>query len=690
MTDLEGEGCPEGGPSCDSCSGLLPDDPPSAPGRTAEESESRRNAPWWAHPRWQVLSLSYSLLTLGLGLQYVLHQELLATLLFSGSILTGAYPSAAGAWKSLRRFRLSIATLVIAGALGAILLGLWEEAALLIAVYSLGGVLEARVVERARKALREVKALAPPIALLARDSGDVEVAVSLVNPGDLIRVRPGTLVPLDGVILEGHSVIDESPISGEPLPVDKGSGDPVFAGTMNQNGGLLVRVTSKAEDSTVAQVIRAVEDARRNKSSLETFADRFGATYTPAMFALAVVVAIVPGALGLGWAVWIYRALVVLVISCSCGLVMSVPVASLAAVTSGARRGLVIKGGAYLEAASRIDVVVLDKTGTLTLGRPEVQAVLGIGGHSPDEALALAASVESSSEHPLARAVFEFAGRGGLKPYGATGFEASPGRGASAVVRGRRVWVGSFRWARELGVPSEPMDKAGRPSASRAHLAVWDARGSIGVIDVGDSLRTEARDAVHSLRSAGIRRVVMMTGDGRPAAEAVARELGDVEVMAELLPLEKAEEVVRLQRMGHRVAFVGDGINDAPALARADLGIAMGLHGTDIARASCDVVLMDDDLRRLSQIFFVGRAATRIMRQNVLISVAEVAILVPLALTGVIGLVAGIALNEGSALAVMANGLRLDRTVTMGIPRGPLRREVSLPRDSRPAEAVGE
>ncbi len=637
------------------------------PSRRGAESGARREGPWWTVPRWQLLGLSYSLLAIGLGLQWTLNQELPAILAYSGSILTGAYPSALGAWKSLRRFRLSIATLVIVGAIGAILLGLWEEAAALVAVYSLGGILEARVVERARRALRDVRALAPPTALRVSDEQEEEVPVALVGVGEVIRVRPGTLVPLDGTVLEGHSAVDESSLTGEPLPVDKGRGDRVVSGTMNQNGMLLVRVNLRAEDSTVAQVIRAVEEARSNKSSLETFADRFGSKYTTAMFGLAVAVAVVPGLLGFGWTTWIYRALVVLVISCSCGLIVSVPVTSLAAIAAGARRGLVIKGGAYLEAASLIDVVVLDKTGTLTFGRPEVLSVRASPGHSSDEVLAMAAAVETGSEHPLARAILEHTGRKGVKPPLAGDFSASPGRGASALVGSRRIWVGSLRWARELRVAIVESDSGDGTPLGSTCLAVWDLDGLIGEIDLGDALRPEARHAIRSLATAGAQRIVMMTGDGRAAAASAAVGLGGIEMRAELLPIEKAREVRELQRLGHHVAFVGDGINDAPALAQADLGIAMGLHGTDIARASCDVVLMDDDLGRLSEVIYVGRAATRIMRQNVILSIAEVGVLVALALTGVVGLVVGIALNEGSALAVMANGLRLDGTVAKTI-----------------------
>jgi Cd2+/Zn2+-exporting ATPase len=625
----------------------------------ASPSDETRSPAWWKQSRWQLLATCYALLVAGLVLEYLLHQTFASTVAFGGAILSGGYPSARGAWVAVKKFQLSIGALVLVGALGAVLLGLWEEAAALVAIYSLGGLVEARVLDRAHQALREVGDLAPRLAQLVTGGTEVEVPVESVRVGDLIRVRPGTRIPIDGLVVDGHSAVDESPMTGEPIPVDKGPGDPVMAGTVNHNGALLLRTATRAQDSSVAQVIRAVEEARRNKSRLEGFGERFGAIYTPAMFAVALAVATIPALLGLGWIPWVYRALVVLVISCSCGLLMSVPTATLAAVTAGARRGLVVKGGRYLEAASHVDVVVLDKTGTLSTGRPSVTAVNPKAPHTAEDVLGLAAAVESSSEHPLGRAIVSAARHRGLNLPSVPDFEADPGRGACATVNGRKVWVGSSRWARESGVlgpASTPLPLA-PPSGTR--LVVWDSDGLIGTVEVRDTLRAEARDAVNALRAVGMSRIVVMTGDTRESAEATLRDFSGIELLADLLPVEKAAQVRHLQTQGHTVAFVGDGINDAPALAQADLGIAMGLRGTDIARATCDVVLMDDDLRRLPEVLQLGRRATRIMREDVVISIALVGVLVGAALLGLVGLVAAIALNEGSAVAVTANGLRL-------------------------------
>lgn len=621
--------------------------------------------------RWQLFLGCYSLLGIGLALQWLFSRDLAATVAYAGAVVVGGYPAARGAWRSLTHLELSMNALVLAGAAGAIYLGLWEEAAALVAIYSLGGLLEAWVVDRAQRALRSVEELAPRTALRIRNGVESRVYVELVEVGDILRVRPGDRIPVDGLVLEGHSAVDESSITGEPIPVDKGPGDPLLAGTMNHNGGFVLQVTARAADSTLAQVMRAVQEARKNKSRLESFGQRFASVYTPAMFAVALVVAIAPGALGMPWLTWFYRGLVVLVISCSCGLIMSGPVATLAAVTSGARRGLVIKGGAFLEAAESVDVIVLDKTGTLTRGRPEVRMVSGLRGNQKLEVLQLAAAVESGSEHPLALAVSRLASERGLPWSPGTNFESTPGNGASAEVSGRRVWVGSPRWAQELnpqwGKETFPVSikDTGTP------VAVWDQEGPIGLIMIADAIRPEARAAVQRLRERGLRRIVMLTGDGRAGAEEVAAAVGITEVIANLRPVEKAREVARLQSFGFHVAFVGDGINDAPALAQADLGIAMGLRGTELARATCDVILMEDNLARLPEILELGGRATRIMRQNVVISIAEVFALVAAALVGLVGLIPAIALNEGSALAVVANGLRLLRFRSSADPRPP-------------------
>jgi len=637
-------------------------------GDTPAREEPR---PWWRQTRQVLLALSASLLMLGLVFEWtgladrLGGGELLARILFGASILVGIYAPARSAYASLKRKRITINTLLVVGSAGALWLGLWEEAASLVVIFSLGEVMEVYATDRARRNLKALMDLAPPSALVVRQGGMEEtVPVEAVRTGDLIRIKPGTRIPLDGEVVEGGSAVDEAPITGESMPADKGRGDEVFAGTMNLNGVLTVRVTAASSETTLAQIIRTVEEARAHKSSYENFGERFGAVYTPAMFALAALVAAIPPLLfAQPFEPWFYRALVVLVISCTCGLVLSVPTAALAAISNGARRGLIVKGGAYLEAAARVDTVALDKTGTLSTGQPELTDVVPAEGVvSREELLGLAAAVEAGSEHPIAAAVVRRAQKEGLAVPTSERFSALTGRGAVAEVEGERIFVGSPRLAAEEDIPTGELGAvADLESAGKTAIVVWKSRKILGVLGIQDPLREEAAEAVSLLKERGVKRVVMLTGDNRRTAEALARQAVIDEVHAELLPDDKIRVVRELQERGHRVAMVGDGINDGPALARADLGIAMGVRGTDVARETGDIVLMDDDLRRLAEALSLGRRATRTIRQNVFFSVSLVAVLVPTALLGLVGLVPAIAINEGSALVVIANGLRLLR-----------------------------
>jgi Cd2+/Zn2+-exporting ATPase len=638
---------------------------PSAEGTPPREVEEPK--PWWKQTRQVLLALSASLLLFGLIFEWTGFAdrldggELLARTLFGASILVGIYIPGRSAWGSLKRKRLTIDTLLVVGTVGAISLGLWEEAASLVVIFSWGEVMEVYASDRARRNVKALMELAPSSAILVRDGEERIMPVESVRAGNLIRIKPGSRVPLDGMVVEGVSAVDEAPITGESMPVDKEEGDEVFAGTMNQQGVLTVRIMAASSETTLAQIIRTVEAARAHKSSYENFGERFGAVYTPAMFVLAALVAALPSLFGQPFEPWFYRALVVLVISCSCGLVLSVPTAALAAISNGARRGLIVKGGAYLEAADRIDVVALDKTGTLSVGQPELTDVVQVSSSPREELLSLAAAVEANSEHPIAAAVVRRARVEGVNIPPSESFSALTGRGATAEVNGERVWVGSPRLAAEEGVLDGNLQALRElESGGKTTIVAWrDGKVVLGVLGIQDPLRQQAAEAVVSLRERGVKRVVMLTGDNERTAEALAKQAGIDEVRAELLPDDKIRVVRELQERGHKVAMVGDGINDGPALAQADLGIAMGVRGTDVARETGDVVLMDDDLMCLSEVLSLGRRATRTIRQNVYLSVGLVAVLVPVALLGWVGLVPGIAINEGSALLVIANGLRL-------------------------------
>ena len=485
------------------------------------------------------------------------------------------------------------------------------------------------------------------------------VPVEVLLPGDIVVVRPGERIPTDGRVVSGSSSVDQSPVTGESVPVEVTPGSVVFGGTVNGTGALEVEVTREYADTTLARIIRQVEEAQASKGQAQRFADRFGAIYTPIMFMLAAVVALVPPLFGGDWREWVYRGLVVLTVSCSCALVISVPVAVVAAISRAARDGILIKGGVYLESLGAIRAVAFDKTGTLTLGRPRVTDVLPISGLASDEVLRLAAGVEAASEHPLAEAILRAAIDRGIFWDLARDLRAIPGVGVEASVDGRRLFLGRPNGA---GVSSE----------TRARLAAFEAEGktavllaegdrALGVIAVADELRPDARWVVESVRELGIGHMLMLTGDNEGVAEAVAASAGIDDWRAGLLPQDKTEAVSSLRATYGAIAMVGEGVTDAPALASADVGIAMGAAGTDVALETADIALMADDLTKLPAAIRLARRALSNIRQNVAMSLATVAFLVAAALAGWLSLTTGLLLNEGTALLIIANGLRLLR-----------------------------
>ncbi|MCK6461820.1 MAG: cation-translocating P-type ATPase, partial [Planctomycetes bacterium] len=499
--------------------------------------------------------------------------------------------------------------------------------------------------------------LAPATATLVDPARSVPAED--VQPGSRILVRPGERLPLDGIVREGASSIDQSPLTGESLPVAKEAGDEVFAGTINGSGALVVETTKEAGDTTVAHMVRLVEQAGEKRSASEQWVERFARVYTPAVMAAALLVFVVGGAGGPA----LYRALVLLVIACPCALVISTPVAIVAGLTAAARHGVLVKDGRHLETPARVRVFALDKTGTLTRGKPRVVEVVPYDGHDASEVLSRAAAVEGRAKHPIAHAIVDAAK--GLAVPDAERVTAHHGKGAEGLVEGRRFWVGSHRFLDEVRGEEHDavcarMEELAGPG--RSVLFVGNDRHVCGLLAVADEMRPDAREHVAGLRRAGVKRVVMLTGDNRPTAEAIAREAGIDEVRAELLPDQKVAAVEELVREGGGgVAMVGDGINDAPAMARADLGIAMAGAGTDIAIEAADVVLMTDDLSRLPWLLRHSRRVLGIIRQNVAAALLLKAAVVVLAFLGVATLWMAIAADMGVSLAVVFNALRLLR-----------------------------
>ena len=565
--------------------------------------------------------------------------------------------------------------LMTVSAVGAALLGEWGEGAAVVVLFALGGALQARTLERTRGAIRGLMALSPATASRVERSGtENRVPVELLAVGDLVRVRPGERIPADGVVVEGTSAVDQSPITGESMPADKAPGDDCFAGTVNGPGALLLRVTHAAADSTLARVIHLVEEAQGSKAPAQLSVDRFAAFYTPAVIAGAVLLALGGSLLTGDWHTWVYRALTLLVIACPCALVISTPVSIVSAIGAASKRGILVKGGAALEAAGKAKVVAIDKTGTLTIGRPEVIAVSLLPGAPLDERslLTLAAAVEAQSEHPLARAIAWRAREDELAFPTAERFTALPGKGATATVEGRDVAVGSIRLARELGLAGteeEPspmtieMTRMAAEGATPLFVAAAERPGGtprpLGVIAVADRLRPHAADAVRRMREAGIEHVAVLTGDSHATGEAIARACGADSVLAELLPEDKAAAIRDLRERYGPVVMVGDGVNDAPALATADVGIAMGAAGTDVALETADIALMGDDLNGVAEALSLSRRTTRVIQQNIAVSLLTKGVALVLAAFGFVNLWIAVAADMGTSLAVTLNGMRL-------------------------------
>lgn len=591
---------------------------------------------------------------------------LAAILLYLAATVAGAWFIAPKAVYAARTLRPDMNLLMLVAVIGAIGIGEWFEAATVSFLFALALLLEKWSVGRARRAIGALMELSPDLArVVDPESGQTrEHRVGEVPVGALIRIRPGDKVPLDGEVVEGSTAIDQSAITGESIPVAKDTGDPVFAGTVNGTGAIEVRVTRAADDTTLAGIIRLVAEAQAQRGPSEQWVERFARYYTPIMMGLAVGVAVLPPlVLGGDWPTWFYRALVLLVIACPCALVISTPVSVVAGLAAAARAGVLIKGGVHLEAPAGFRVIAFDKTGTLTHGQPRVQRIVGLNGHTDSEVLSRAAALEVDSSHPLALAVLEEARRQGVRFDRARSVTALPGKGAEGEVDGRRFWIGSHRLMEERGAETPEFHQlaADLEDAGHSLVAVGNDDHICGLIGVADEVRQGAADVIGQLRDQGIEELVMLTGDNVGTAKAVAGAIGVEDYRAELLPEEKVSAVAALRDQFESVAMVGDGVNDAPALATATTGIAMGTAGTDAAIETADIALMSDALERLPWLIQHSRRVLRTIRQNIFFSLAVKAAFIALAALGMATLWMAIAADMGASLLVVANGLRLLR-----------------------------
>jgi heavy metal translocating P-type ATPase len=617
--------------------------------------------------------------------------ELLSVALYVAAIVVGGYFFGREAIEELVFEReIGIELLMSIAAVIAALMGQAAEGAMLAFLYSISEAAEGYTEEKTRAAIRALMSLAPKVALVRRDGREEEIPVEELAVGDVFIIRPGQTVATDGVVIDGRSSLDQSPVTGESIPVEKLADDPVFAGTINQQGALEIRATKTFADNTISRIIQMVEEAQERKGRSQRFIERFGARYSPAVLLIGVLIAIVPPLfLGGAWLTWITRATVFIVAAAPCALVISIPLTLVATLGTAARQGVLVKGGVFVEELARVKVVAVDKTGTLTRGEPQVTDVLeylpstvlsaveGTAGRSlkeggpptADDILMLAAAVESRSEHPLAQAIVWVASAAGAEIPTVTGFQTLPGAGAAGWVDGQAIVVGSpdlfsvplavdenlRQQVRRLEREGKTVILVGSSAEDERHQPI----AVLGLIAIRDAIRPNARRAIDALHAAGVQKVVMLTGDNERVAQAIARELGIDTVYAGLRPEDKVFRVQELARHHGRVAMVGDGVNDAPALAEATVGVAMGAAGTDVALETADVALMADDLEKLAYALRLARRSQSVVRQNLVLSAMVISALAVGAVAGLFTLPIAVLGHEISEFVVIGSGLRM-------------------------------
>jgi len=632
--------------------------------------QTRDGQSFWQRNQRSILTAASGVFGLvGLLLQLttsVGHSVPLVAIVFYGiGILAGFCMVLPKAWRSLTSLRPDMNLLMSIAVVGAVLIGEWFEGATVAFLFSFSLLLESWSIGRAQRAIATLMDLSPPTAHLQGATGELkDVPPAEVPVGSTVIVRPGEKIPLDGQVIGGLSGVNQAPITGESVPVEKESGDEVFAGTINGNGLLEIETTRAADDTTLARIIKMVGDAGSKRAPSEKWVEKFAAVYTPAVMIMALLMLMIPPlAFGGEWSVWLYRALVLLVIACPCALVISTPVSVVAALAAAARNGVLIKGGVFIELPAQLKAIAMDKTGTLTQGAPAVVDVVPMNGHDENELLMRAGALELNSNHPLARAIVEEAKRRSIEIVPADDFETIQGKGASGVINGKPFWLGSHRYLeqRDQETPEVHEQLESMQQAGRTVVVVGNDEHVCGFITLADAIREETRDAIRQLHEAGVEQLVMLTGDNEGTARAIAEEAGIDEVHAELLPEDKVAAVERLVRQYEHVAMIGDGVNDAPALARASLGLAMGAAGSDAAIETADIALMSDDLSKLPWLIHHSRRTLSIIRQNIAFSLAVKVLFVILTFAGSASLWAAIAADMGASLLVIGNGLRLLR-----------------------------
>lgn len=580
------------------------------------------------------------------------------------SILSGGLTTYKKGWIALKNLNLNINALMSIAVTGAILIGQWPEAAMVMFLFTVAELIEAKSLDRARNAISGLMQMTPEQATVQQADGSwLEQEVKSIELGAIVRVKPGERIGLDGEVTAGQSTIDQAPITGESLPIEKTVGDKVFAGTINQAGSLEYKVTAAANNSTLARIIHAVEQAQGARAPTQRFVDSFAKVYTPAVFLFALGVAIIPPLFMAGaWFDWIYRALVLLVVACPCALVISTPVTIVSGLAAAARKGILIKGGVYLEGGYKLDYLALDKTGTITHGKPVQTDYLALFPNVEDSAPALAASLAGRSDHPVSLAIANAAVDKNVPSHVVDNFEALAGRGVRGDINGQTYHLGNHRLVEDLGLCSPELEEKlfALEKQGKSVVLLLDKSGPLALFAVADTVKDSSREAIQQLHDLGIK-TLMLTGDNTHTAQAIAAQVGIDQAQGDLLPTDKLQAIETLYGQGRRVGMVGDGINDAPALARAEIGFAMAAAGTDTAIETADVALMDDDLRKIPAFIRLSRQTSSILKQNIALALVIKAIFLVVTFLGMATMWMAVFADMGVALLVVFNGLRLLR-----------------------------
>ncbi|ARF18300.1 heavy metal translocating P-type ATPase [Sporosarcina ureae] len=622
---------------------------------------SKQHTPFWKKRENQTTIASLVLLLAGYAVSTTNgDHNWLSIALFLSAILIGGFSLMKEGLTNLSKLEFDMSTLMTIAVIGAALIGDWAEGAVVVFLFSVSEALESYSIDKARNSITSLIEIAPTTATVLRGTNEYEVDVEDLRINDVILIKPGQKIAMDGEVIQGDSSVNQAAITGESLPVHKAVGDEVFAGTLNEEGAMQVRVTKLAEDTTIAKIIHLVEEAQAEKAPTQQFIDRFAKYYTPAILIFSLLIMIIPPlVMGGVWGEWFYKGLVVLVVGCPCALVISTPIAIVTAIGNAARNGVLIKGGIHLEETGQIQVVAFDKTGTLTEGRPEVTDVLTVSSLTEDQVLQQAASIEKFSQHPLASSIMRAAEKSPLGLLAVDQFQSITGKGAKAVIGEHVVYVGSPNLFREMNTVEESIEQQilVLQKQGKTVMLVWSESRLEGIIAVADQVRTSSLKVIEKLHKMG-KKTVMLTGDNQSTALAIGEQLGLSEVKAELLPDQKVEMVKSLTQYG-KVAMVGDGVNDAPALATANIGIAMGGAGTDTALETADIALMADDLEKLPYTIKLSSRTKQVILQNISIALGLKIIALLLIIPGWLTLWMAVMADMGATVIVVINSLRL-------------------------------